>query len=513
MANIEGDTSAKDKRLSVEELDAKLKETPDDLDLKKKLASALVWRYIYGTAEQEPGDEADIKRIREIIQNLPEDIALYPRAYLAYLDGKETELITYLVKVAQQEGSTHLFTSVDLLSALIFPFENSPKLLLKLAGKLVDELNQVHPKSPPALTLRGFVKSEDNPEGAINDFVCALEIDEDFWLAAWWCGSAYEQENNWQAACNYYHKALRSEVAQQMPDIHFDLAWCLGKLKDLQGEEKSYRACLELYPDCPNARNNLGWSLNKQGRYKEALEVFDEAIKRGNDGKFPLRNKAGALIKLGQFQEAIRTLEQDTNKKGELTGFAQKEIVRIRGLIAKQEKGQTLPKQDIEEEVEKDSGEAPPSQRPFESKRRAKSSDDTAFRKERWLEMMLEEMFQENNETLVHKLGRRLRMYNHPEKGYGRQLAIPGVGLIDLLVEDIDTNDLIVIELKRGHTDDQVVGQASRYMTWVRKNLAEGDQKTFGIICVHRASENLKLAAENIPGLTVFEYELNIEAA
>ena len=508
MTKKDENTSAEGEGLSVEELDAKLKEMPNDLDLKKKLASALVWRYLYGTEEQEPRNEADIKRVREITKSLPEDVALYPRAYLAYLDGKETELITYLVKVAQQEERTRPFTSAELLSAFILPFENSPKLLLRLADRLADALNQVHPKSPPALTLRGFVKSEDNPEGAINDFVCALEIDEDFWLAAWWCGSAYEQENNWQAACNYYHKALRSEVAQQMPDIHFDLAWCLGKLKDLQGEEKSYRACLELYPDCPNARNNLGWSLNKQGKYKEALEVFEEAIKRGNDGKYPLRNKIGVLVKLGQFQEAIKTLEQDTDKKGELTRFARKEIARIRELIVKQEQGQTLPKQDIE--LGEDSAEAPPSKRPFESKRRAKSSDDTAFRKERWLEMMLEEMLQENNETLVHKLGRRLRMYNHPEKGYGRQFAIPGVGLIDLLVEDIDTSDLIVIELKRGQSDDQVVGQTSRYMTWVRKNLAKGDQKTFGVICVHRASENLRLAAENIPGLTVFEYELNL---
>ena len=123
--------------------------------------------------------------------------------------------------------------------------------------------------------------------------------------------------------------------------------------------------------------------------------------------------------------------------------------------------------------------------------------------------MMLEEMIQQDNETLRRKLGRKLRMYNHSGKGYGRQFPIPGVGLIDLLVEDVDTNDLIVVELKRGQSDDQVIGQTSRYMTWVRKNLAERDQKTFGIICVHRASQNLRLAAENIPGLTVFEYELN----
>ncbi len=174
-----------------------------------------------------------------------------------------------------------------------------------------------------------------------------------------------------------------------------------------------------------------------------------------------------------------------------------------------------LREQDIVEDglIEKDLGEAPPSRQPFESRQRSKPRDDASFGKERWLEMMLEEMIQQNNEALRQKLGRRLRMYDHPQKGYGRQFPIPEVGRIDLLVEDTDTNDLIVIELKRGLSDDQVVGQASRYMAWVRKNLAQGDQKTFGIICVHHASENLRLAAENIPGLTVFEYELNFGIA
>jgi tetratricopeptide (TPR) repeat protein len=377
-------------------------------------------------------------------------------------------------------------------------------LLLRLA----DALNQVHPGSPSALTLQGFAKLEDNIEGAIGDFVCALEIDENFWLAAWWCGLAYQQENNWQAARNYYCRALRSEVAQQMPDIHFYRAWCSGKLKDLQGEEKYYRACLELDPDYPYARNNLGWSLNKQGKYEEAVKVFEEAIKRGNDGKYPLRNKVGALVKLGRFREAIETLQQDTSKKGELTKSTRKEIARVEKLIAKQGKGQIPPEQDIE--IEKGLGEAPPSKHPLKSKQRNKPHDDTSFGKERWLEMMLEEMIQQNNEAFRQKLGRKLRMYVHPEKGYGRQFPIPKDGRIDLLVEDIDTNDLIVIELKRGQSDDQVVGQISRYMTWVRENLAERDQRTCGIICVHHASENLKLSAKNIPGLEIFEYELNL---
>jgi RecB family endonuclease NucS len=102
-------------------------------------------------------------------------------------------------------------------------------------------------------------------------------------------------------------------------------------------------------------------------------------------------------------------------------------------------------------------------------------------------------------------------MYDHPEKGYGRQLAIPGIGRIDLLTEDIETNDLIVIELKRDQSDDEVIGQTSRYMTWVRENLAQGDQKVRGIVCAYHTSRGLQLSARNISGLEVFEYGLTFQ--
>ena len=99
-------------------------------------------------------------------------------------------------------------------------------------------------------------------------------------------------------------------------------------------------------------------------------------------------------------------------------------------------------------------------------------------------------------------------MYDQSERGYGRQFPIPGVGLIDLLVEDIETGSLIVVELKRGQSDDHVIGQASVYMTWVRENLAQKGQEVLGIVCVYLASERLRLSAKNIPGLEVFEYSL-----
>jgi RecB family endonuclease NucS len=100
-------------------------------------------------------------------------------------------------------------------------------------------------------------------------------------------------------------------------------------------------------------------------------------------------------------------------------------------------------------------------------------------------------------------------MYNSPEGSYGRQYPIAGLGRIDLLAEDAKTGDLIVIELKRDESHEQVVGQISLYMSWVRENLAAKTRKVSGIICVNTASSKLLLAAGNIEGVEVYEYSLS----
>ena len=99
------------------------------------------------------------------------------------------------------------------------------------------------------------------------------------------------------------------------------------------------------------------------------------------------------------------------------------------------------------------------------------------------------------------------------ENGYGRQYIISGVGRIDLLAVEKGSKDLVLIELKRNESDDEVVGQISRYMAWVKRNLAKEGQVVKGIICAHKALKKLVLSASNIPGLMVYEYDFNFRIA
>ena len=69
-----------------------------------------------------------------------------------------------------------------------------------------------------------------------------------------------------------------------------------------------------------------------------------------------------------------------------------------------------------------------------------------------------------------------------------------GVGRSDLICTD-EHGDLVVIELKRGMTSDETIGQVLRYVGWARENIAKEGQKVHGWIVAGDYDEQLRLAA------------------
>ena len=54
------------------------------------------------------------------------------------------------------------------------------------------------------------------------------------------------------------------------------------------------------------------------------------------------------------------------------------------------------------------------------------------------------------------------------------------------------------------------MGQISRYMGWLKQNLAK-DEGVKGVIVAKKVDEKLKYAASIIPDISLFEYELNFK--
>ncbi len=508
--------------LTVEELEEKLTADPTDLEIQEDLAQALLDKYLY-----EKGSEQDIERLTRLLVGMSKDRALFERAYIAWHNRKDNEAVEKLCEYALQTSRDRdePFTS-DELWDWVSPFMTAPPK--GLWRRLAEVFARSWPDSAAVLTLQGM--AEDDSTIAIDYLVRALERDENFWLAAGWCGSVYAEQKNWRAARGYYLRALKSETAASLPELHFDIAWCYGKMKEYEAEAQAYRACLARDPDYPYARNNLGWSLMKARKFEEAVPVLTEAIQRGRDGKYPLKNLARALRRLWRFSEAIELFRQDVHR-GTITKTAQKQIAELEALIRKQAEGAQLPVDLTSEEIEDDDDSiaAPvpgekedasigaaqdgPGEARTESDSRSHSitsqrqSLRTAhpIRTEETLEALLEEMISQEGRAF----GRNVRIFESPDGRYGRQLAIPGIGRIDLLVQDLDTQELIVIELKRDMSTDEVVGQLCRYLGWVQENIAEDGQKVSGIICVRRSSEKLRLAVSAVSGVEIFEYRLS----
>jgi len=84
----------------------------------------------------------------------------------------------------------------------------------------------------------------------------------------------------------------------------------------------------------------------------------------------------------------------------------------------------------------------------------------------------------------------------------GEEYDTHEVGIIDLLLKD-SSGTLVVVELKRRKTGDQVVGQILRYIGWVHDNLSP---KVRGIIIVGEPYEKLDYALKPIESIVQLKY-------
>lgn len=123
------------------------------------------------------------------------------------------------------------------------------------------------------------------------------------------------------------------------------------------------------------------------------------------------------------------------------------------------------------------------------------------------LELHLEEFMEANWSSI--DFGRPLRIWTDAEGEWGRQYGT-GVGIIDFLCEDKASNELVVVELKRGKSSDHVVGQVLRYMGWVREHLA-GERGVSGIVITHEYDDRVRYAVAELPRVEAWTYEVSFK--
>lgn len=89
------------------------------------------------------------------------------------------------------------------------------------------------------------------------------------------------------------------------------------------------------------------------------------------------------------------------------------------------------------------------------------------------------------------------------------------VGRIDLLAKHKQGGRWLVIELKRGQSTDQTIGQLSRYIGWVKQHLAGEDELVQGMIISRQVDSALQYALQAVPNvdLQLYEVEFRLKPA
>ncbi len=123
------------------------------------------------------------------------------------------------------------------------------------------------------------------------------------------------------------------------------------------------------------------------------------------------------------------------------------------------------------------------------------------------LEKYLEEFIVSNFQSIFQGT---LTLYRDSEGNDGQQYATD-IGQIDILAFEPKSQSFVVIELKKGRSSDQVVGQILRYMGWVKENLCTVGQNVKGLVVCREPDPRLTYALQMTSGIDLRYYDISFK--
>lgn len=124
------------------------------------------------------------------------------------------------------------------------------------------------------------------------------------------------------------------------------------------------------------------------------------------------------------------------------------------------------------------------------------------------LESHLEDFLIENWNKL--DLGQKYNILEEDGDIVGQQYITP-IGRIDILAKSKDGKEWLVIELKKGKSSDQVVGQILRYMGWLRKEKVTQGESIKGLIVLGEDDERVKYALSSLSDISLMTYSVSFK--
>ncbi len=120
--------------------------------------------------------------------------------------------------------------------------------------------------------------------------------------------SVFQQTGNEQGALHEIDRALSLD-----PSDRYTLVWqaqIYTRLNRWDEAEKTLRRTLKEHPNFWLGYNELGFGLHGQARYREAIQAFRAASLAAPKNGMSLANLGGEYLQVGEFAEALRSLQQ-----------------------------------------------------------------------------------------------------------------------------------------------------------------------------------------------------------
>ena len=130
--------------------------------------------------------------------------------------------------------------------------------------------------------------------------------------------------------------------------------------------------------------------------------------------------------------------------------------------------------------------------------------DPSAFAMEKHLEDFLVQNWAQTN------LGKDYDIYQEDGEEVGQQYPTD-TGPLDILAVSKDKKRLLVVELKKGRASDAVVGQALRYMGFVKDELAEDGQTVRGVIIALEDDLRIRRALASLDHVEFYRYRIDFK--
>lgn len=422
--------------------------------------------------------------------------ALLPQSYLyfqavrAFFQNDSKQCLLLIDKYLQADAEEHPDQPLDeffVVDCFFEPFKEAFSGFWISLGELIKKRPH-QPWLPTLCCTIGKYYSCSTDEEALKVLMDCYQQYSDSILLKELIGHTYYSMKMWQNAVAYFEQVEDNRLFFRNDVFFFMMAWCYGKTKDHNMEERFYREVLENNPEAIDAMNNLGYSLYVQRRYAEAKPVFEECMVLDPNYQCAQNNYVRVLIALGKYKDAKSFISEGHK----ISGALKRKVELLED--TNQGKVRAASKEKSQEDIP-DSNAVQQAQVDMGVKRQQFSS-----------ERLLEDELTARIEAGMEVFGMRLKLFRR--KGlYGRQFIIP-IGRLDLLCED-EAGNLYVVELKKDSGYDDAYQQTANYLDWFEQSEYAKDKKVYGIICLSAPTNALIQKVRNDKRMRLFEYAIS----